>query len=164
MNFMDYKISCMFVTFISEYNQIYRIPTSCYYCLGLTLCYNFQGIPKQSHSCKKKETGGARAKNWRNGQKTRLARPNDCRSTRRPRGRGGSNAGPGWVDRAAKPERGFAGRASKVSGLWPGTTRRVETGNQDVRRRSKQVWKKYFVHLCSRLQANDAPKIVQDLS
>ena len=42
MNFMDYKIRSMFVTFISEYNQTYHIPTSCFYCLGLTLCYQFE--------------------------------------------------------------------------------------------------------------------------
>ena len=31
----------MLVTFISEYNQAYHIPTSCYYCLRLTLCYKY---------------------------------------------------------------------------------------------------------------------------
>ena len=35
------SVTCMNVgTIISEYNQTYRKHTSCYYCLGLTLCYN----------------------------------------------------------------------------------------------------------------------------
>ena len=29
------------LTFISEYNQTYETHTSCYYCLELTLCYQF---------------------------------------------------------------------------------------------------------------------------
>ena len=29
---------------ISEYNQTYHTHTSCYYCLGLTLCYYFPKV------------------------------------------------------------------------------------------------------------------------
>ena len=38
----------MTLIFISEYNQTYHTNTSCYYCLGLTLCYKI-GRQKQQN-------------------------------------------------------------------------------------------------------------------
>ena len=46
---------------ISEYNQTYRKHTSCYYCLGLTLCYLQAGLPKRTlvlFSLRKHTTNG----------------------------------------------------------------------------------------------------------
>ena len=48
----------MSLIFISEYNQTYRKHTSCYYCLGLTLCYFVAGValyPRQRESEREKE-------------------------------------------------------------------------------------------------------------
>ena len=45
-NEIPFAIKCinMSLNIISEYNQTYRKHTSCYYCLGLTLCYQLDHI------------------------------------------------------------------------------------------------------------------------
>ena len=37
---ISYSLTKLPSWFIGEYNQTYHTHTSCYYCLGLTLCYN----------------------------------------------------------------------------------------------------------------------------
>ena len=41
----------MSLIFISEYNQTYHTHPSCYYCLGLTLCYNKRGKAAVNVAC-----------------------------------------------------------------------------------------------------------------
>ena len=40
----------MSLIFISEYNQTYLTHTSCYYCLGPTLCYIIQVLPEENRN------------------------------------------------------------------------------------------------------------------
>ena len=54
----------MSLKLISEYNQTYRKHTSCYYCLGLTLCYLGQNSTNLAQKTQKNSFTLAKNKFW----------------------------------------------------------------------------------------------------